>query len=109
MEIDSAQIRPCNPKREAKNIQLRKEGRCFKCEKQGHVKKDCSEWGKKGEKPSPYQSKGRIATTSASTSNTAQSTEEDKELELKELACCMHSLNDLGKEQLFNLIMDEDF
>ena len=109
MEIDSAQICPRNPKREAKNTQLRKEGRCFKCEKQGHVKKDCPEWGKKGEKPPPYQFKGRIATTSASTSNTAQSTEEDKEPELKELACRMHSLNDLGKEQLFDLIMDEDF
>ena len=109
MEIDSAQICPHNPEREATNTQLKKEGRCFKCEKQGHIKKDCPEWGKKGEKPPPYQFKGHIATTSPSTSNTAQSAEEDKEPELKELARRMHSLNDLGKEQLFNLIMDEDF
>ena len=107
MEIDSAQIRPRNPEREAKNTQLKKEGRCFKCKKQGHVKKDCPEWGKKGEKPPPYQSKGRIATTSTSTSNTDQTA--DEEPELKELARRMHSLDNCGKEQLFNLIMDEDF
>ena len=108
MEIDSAQVCPCNPEREAKNTQLRKEGRCFKCEKQGHMKKDCPEWGKKGEKPLPYQSKGRIATTSASTSSNNQTAEEE-ELELKELARRMHSLDNCGKEQLFDLIMDEDF
>ena len=109
MEIDSAQIRPRNPEREARNTQLKKKGRCFKCEKQGHLKKDCPEWGKKGEKPPPYQSKGRVVTTFTSISNTTQPTEEDKELELKELACRMYSLNDSGKEQLFDLIMDEDF
>ena len=105
MEIDSAQIYPHNPKREAKNTQLRKEGRCFKCEKQGHVKKDCPEWGKKGEKPPPYRSKGCGASTS--TSNSDQTA--DEEPELKELARRMHSLDNRGKEQLFNLIMDEDF
>ena len=84
MEIDSAQVRPCNPEREAKNTQLRKEGRCFKCEKQGHVSKNCPEWEKKREKPPPYQSKGRVASTSASTPNTDQTTEEEPEL--KELA-----------------------
>ena len=109
MKIDSAQIRPCNPERKAKNTQLKKEGRCFKCEKQGHLKKDCPEWGKKGDKPLPYQSKGHVATTLASILNTTQPIEEDKGPELKELAHRMHSLNDLGKEQLFDLIMDEDF
>ena len=74
---------------------------------QGHVKKDCPEWGKKGEKPPPYQSKGRIATAFAFTSNTNQTAEEQPEL--KELAHHMHSLDNHGKEQLFNLIMDEDF
>ena len=109
MKIDSAQIRPCNPEKEAKNTQLKKEGRCFKCEKQGHLKQDCPEWGNKRDKPPPYQSKGCIALTSTPTPNIAQSTKEDKEPELKELARHMHSLNDLRKEQLFNLIMDEDF
>ena|ERR1700691_3297091 len=109
MEIDSAQIRPKNPEREAKNAQLRKEGRCFKCEKQGHLKKDCPDWNKKNERPPPYQSKGRVASTAASTSNIDTHPEEDKEPELKELARRMHSLNDTGKEQLFDLIMDEDF
>ena len=107
MEIDSAQIRPRNPEREAKNTKLRKEGRCFKCKKQGHVKKDCPEWGRKGEKPPPYQSKGRVATTSASTSNTNQTAKQEPEL--KKLARRMHSLNNRGKEQLFDLIMDGDF
>ena len=107
MEIDAAQVRPRNPEREAKNTQLRKEGRCFKCEKQGHISKNCSEWGKKGEKPPPYQSKGRVASTSTSTPNTDQTAEEEPEL--KELARRMHSLDTRGKEQLFDLIMDEDF
>ena len=107
MEIDSAQVRPRNPETEAKNTQLRKEGRCFKCEKQGHVKRNCPEWGKKGEKPLPYQSKGRVASTSTSTSSTDQTAEEEPEL--KELARRMHSLDNRGKEQLFDLIMDEDF
>ena len=105
MEIDAAQVRPRNPEREAKNTQLRKEGRCFKCEKQGHTIKNCPDWGKKGEKPLPYQSKGRVASTSSS--NTDQTTEEEPEL--KELARRMHSLDNRGKEQLFDLIMDEDF
>ena len=109
MEIDLAQIHPRNPEKEAKNTQLKKEGRCFKCKKQGHLKRDCPEWGKKGDKSPPYWSKGRVTSTSTPTFNMTQPTEEDKESELKELACCMHSLNDLGKEQLFNLIMDEDF
>ena len=69
--------------------------------------KNCPEWGKKGEKPPPYQSKGRVASTSASPSNTEQTTEEEPEL--KELARRMHSLDNHGKEQLFDLIMDEDF
>ena len=107
MEIDSAQIHPHNPEREAKNTQLRKEGRCFKCEKQGHVSKNCLEWGKKGEKPPPYQSKGRVASTSALPSNTDQTSKEEPEL--KELARQMHSLDNRGKEQLFDLIIDEDF
>ena len=107
MKIDLAQVRSCNPEREAKNTQLKKE-RCFRCKKQGHLKQDCSEWGKKGDKRPPYQSKGCVASTSTPTPNTAQPIE-DKEPELKELAHYMHSLNDLGKEQLFDLIMDEDF
>ena len=57
MEIDSAQVRPRNLEREAKNTQLKKKGRCFKCKKQGHLKWDCPKWGKKQDKPLPYQSR----------------------------------------------------
>ena len=71
------------------------------------TRQNCPEWGKKTEKPLPYQSKGRVASTSSSTSSTDQTAEEEPEL--KELARRMHSLDTRGKEQLFDLIMDEDF
>jgi hypothetical protein len=43
MEIDSAKIQGQNPKKEAKNARLHKEGQCFKCHKIGHLKKNCPE------------------------------------------------------------------
>ena len=55
MKINLAQIWPTNLKREAKNALFCKKGRCYKCKKQRHIKKNCSTWEKKGEKPLPYQ------------------------------------------------------
>ena len=109
MEIDSAQMQPHNSEKEAKNTKLKQEERCFKCEKQGHIKRNCPEWDKKGEKPPSYQLKG--CTTSATTLSTPTPNinKEEEEPNLKELAHCMHFLNDSGKEQLFDLIMEKDF
>jgi hypothetical protein len=52
MEIDAGQTK--DPKREAKLTHLQKEGRCFKCNQQGHLKCDCPEWAKEPDKPLPY-------------------------------------------------------
>src|SRR5882762_8972679 len=48
MEIDAASIgKPNKQKWSDKNDKLKSEGRCFKCQKQGHMKKDCPEWKRK--------------------------------------------------------------
>jgi Zinc knuckle len=52
MEIDAASMeKPSKQKWSAKNDKLKKEGRCFKCQKPGHMKKDCPEWGTTSKKP----------------------------------------------------------
>jgi len=52
MEIDAASTgKPSNQKWSAKNDKLKNEGRCFKCQKQGHMKKDCPEWKVTNKKP----------------------------------------------------------
>lgn len=109
-EIDSAQVRSMNPEWEVKNTLLCKEGRCYKCEKQRHIKKNYPTWEKKGEKPPPYQTKGWVATISATaTTLTATTSNTDEEPGMKELAHRMKALNNNGKDQLFELIINEDF
>src|SRR5712675_1962170 len=52
MEIDAASTgKPSNQKWSAKNDKLKNEGQCFKCQKQGHIKKDCPEWKVTNKKP----------------------------------------------------------
>jgi len=101
MEIDAGFLN--NPK-EAERIKLLKEGKCYKCLKTGHIKRNCPEWQKKkpNDKPPPYKPKGRTATLSP--------VPEDKEKEpddLKDLARRMSTLDSQGKEALFNLMMEE--
>ena len=99
MEIDLAQVQSTNPEQEVKNTLLCREGRCYKCKKQWHIKKNYPTWEKKGEKPPPYQPKGRVATTSTTaTTSTATTSNANEEPGMKELACHMKALDDNGKD-----------
>jgi hypothetical protein len=82
MEIDAGQVRDKDPKKEAKNAHLRKEGRCYKWGQQGHLKRNCPDWPKRPDKPPPYPSKA----CSTNTLPLVQETEEEKDPNLKELA-----------------------
>ncbi|KAF8495268.1 hypothetical protein F5888DRAFT_1805118 [Russula emetica] len=97
MEIDAAWTQKEKLKKGMDRSQLSKEGRCFKCLQQGHLKKDCPEW--KG-KPPPYKPKvTKLATV----------TEETKEepFDLKELARTMATLDNQKKEDLFDILINE--
>jgi hypothetical protein len=82
MEISVGQIRDKDLKKEAENACLCKEGRCYKCGQQGHLKRNCSDWLKRSDKPPPYPSKA----CSTNTLPLVQETEEEKDSNLKELA-----------------------
>jgi hypothetical protein len=82
MEIDTGQIRDKDPKKKAENARLRKEGRCYKCGQQGHLKRNCPDWPKRPNKPLPYPFKP----CSTNTLLPVQETEEEKDSNLKELA-----------------------
>ncbi len=56
MEVDAAQTRRPLTEHQEK---LKKEGRCFHCEVQGHMSKECP---KKTNKPPPY-TKAQVAAT----------------------------------------------
>ena len=107
MEIDAAKISK-DPKKEEEATRLKREGRCFKCQKQGHMKKACPDWGQQEKgKPPPYQPKAR-ATTLPTIKEEGPSSKEN--LDLKQLARSIHTLDDQRTEELFELIMDrEDF
>jgi hypothetical protein len=54
MDIDTGIMQFKTLMQEAKYKKLQTEGRCFKCHKQGHLKKHCPDWQKKNEQPLPY-------------------------------------------------------
>jgi hypothetical protein len=82
MEIDAGQIQDKDLKKEAENARLCKEGRCYKCSQQGHLKRNCPDWLKRPDKPSPYPSKA----CSTNTLLQEQEIEEKKNSNLEELA-----------------------
>jgi hypothetical protein len=105
MEIDAGQIK--DPKKEVKLTCFRKEGRCFKCNKQGHLKRNCPEWAKGPDKSPPYASKAH--STNAPTP--VEETEEEIDPNMKELARSMLLLNSDQKDEFFDLLLKgkEDF
>jgi hypothetical protein len=100
MEIDAGQIK--DPKREAKLTCLRKEGRCFKCNKQGHLKCDCPEWAKGPDKPPPYASKAH----STNVPTPVEETEEEVDPKMKELARSMLLLTSDQKDEFSDLLLE---
>jgi hypothetical protein len=97
MEIDAGWTSKEKTKKVFDRTQLSKEGKCFKCLQTGHIKKDCPEW--KG-KPPPYKPKvAKLATVM----------EEPKEelSDIKELARTMATLDDQRREDLFDILINE--
>jgi hypothetical protein len=107
MEIDTRQTQIKDPKREAKLTHLRKEGRCFKCNQQGHLKHDCPEWAKEPNQPPPYTSKA----CSINALTPIKETEEETDPKMKELARSMLLLTSDQKDEFFDLFLEgkEDF
>jgi hypothetical protein len=107
MEINAGQIQDKDPKKEAENACLCKEGRCYKCGQQGHLKCNCPDWPKRSDKPPPYPSKA----CSTNTLPPVQETKEEKDPNLKELVRSMSLMDDTKKDELFNLLLEgkEDF
>ena len=106
MEIDATRTQQ-NPEKAAESARLRKEGRCYKCQQIGHLKKNCPEWPKKIDKPPPYPSKARTTALEP-----IKETGEEGPSDLKELARSMSFLDDDKKDELFDLLLqgnEEDF
>ena len=105
MDIDAAIVPRKDPRKITENERLKKEGRCYKCQQQGHLKRNCPEWPKKADKPPPYPFKGRSTTLNTIDEEGQGSTD------LKELARAMATLDIKEQDELFNNLMDgnEDF
>jgi len=109
MEVDAAQTnkRPLTEHQE----KLKKEGRCFHCETQGHMSRECP---KKANKPPPY-SKAQAAATQpmATMSNTEAATTqiETDEEKVNRLVVELKGLNDDVQDKVLNGVFTgpEDF
>jgi Retrotransposon gag protein/Zinc knuckle len=105
MEVDAASVEKAASTKDPEKIRLQKEGRCFKCQKQGHIKRNCPEWkGKAPNKPPPYEPKART-TTLDSVKEEAEEPGEPRDL--KNLAQQMATLGEKEKEDLFGMMMEE--
>ncbi len=107
MEVDAAQTRCPLTKHQEK---LKKEGRCFHCEAQGHMSKECP---KKTHKLPPY-TKAQMATTQpvATTSMEAATTQtETDEEKVNRLVAELKGLNDDVQDKVLNgvFVGQEDF
>ncbi len=107
MEVDAAKTRHPLTEHQEK---LKKEGRCFHCEAQGHMSRECP---KKTNKPPPY-TKGQVAMTqpmaTTSTEAAMTQTETDKE-KVNRLVAELKGLNDDVQDKVLNgaFIGQEDF
>ncbi len=107
MEVDAAQTRRPLTEHQEK---LKKEGRCFHCEAQGHMSKECL---KKTNKPPPYTKVQMamtqpMATTSTEAATTQTETDEEK---VNRLVAELKGLNDDVQDKVLNgaFVGQEDF
>ncbi len=107
MEVDAAQTRcPLTEHQE----KLKKEGRCFHCEVQGHMSKECPQ---KTHKPPPYTKAQMVTTQPTPTTSTEAAVtqmETDKE-KVNRLVAELKGLNDDVQDKVLNgvFIGQEDF
>ncbi len=108
MEVDVAQTRRPLTEHQEK---LKKEGRCFHCEVQGHMSRECP---KKPNKPPPY-TKAQSATTQPNNTTviaeaTTSQTETDEE-KVNRLVVELKGLNDDVQDKVLNgvFVGQEDF
>ncbi len=101
MEINAGVPDKTTINKQKENLHIRQEGQCFKCGKQGHIKRECPEWKGKNKKPPPYKPKACIA----------KAVELEEALEqtpdLTSLVCSLKVLDSQKKEDLFDLLMEE--
>ena len=108
MEVDAAQTRRPLTEHQKK---LKKEGRCFHCEAQGHMSRECL---KKPNRPPPY-TKAQMAmtqpTTTAVTTEAATTQVEMDEEKVNRLVAELKGLNDDVQDKVLNgvFIGQEDF
>ncbi len=108
MEVDAAQTRRPLTEHQEK---LKKEGRCFHCEVQGHMSRECP---KKLNKPPPYTKAQMAATQSTDTTTIAEATTtqmETDEEKVNRLVAELKGLNDDVQDKVLNraFIGQEDF
>ncbi len=109
MEVDAAQTTRC-PLTEHQE-KLKKEGRCFHCEAQGHMSRECP---KKTNKPPPYSKAQAAATQPMATTSTTEAattqTETDEE-KVNRLIAELKGLNDDVQDKVLNGVFTglEDF
>ena len=98
MEVDAATTQEKKPFKQGFNNNLKKEGRCFQCHKQGHIKKDCPDKAK----ASAFKRKPKIEGRKASA--------EDGDDETLDLARQIREMDDDQRNEVFQAMLnDSDF
>ncbi len=107
MEVDATQTRRPLTKHQEK---LKKEGRCFHCEAQGHMSRECP---KKTNKLPPYTKAQVVATQPTATTSTEAATTQTEmdEEKVNRLVAELKGLNDDVQDKVLNgaFIGQEDF
>src|SRR6266436_5230066 len=107
MEVDAAQTRRPLTEHQEK---LKKEGRCFHCEAQGHMSRECP---KKTNKLPPYTKAQVVATQPTATTSTEAATTQTEmdEEKVNRLVAELKGLNDDVQDKVLNRVFigQEDF